>query len=243
MKKFYITTPIYYVNDKPHIGHAYTTIAADVFARWKRMKGEEVFFLTGTDEHGSKIAQAAEKAGCSPQEYVDRLVLEFKSLWKVLNISNDDFIRTTEKRHIEIVQTVFRKLQEKKEIYLGDYEGWYCLGCESFWLENELSGKKCPDCGRLVEKLKEQSYFFKLSNYGDKLLNLYSDAKNFPGFLSGQHSLEIINFVKSGLRDLSVSRLKEKWGVPVPNDSEHTVYVWFDALLNYLTAANHMRTI
>ena len=154
MKKFYITTPIYYVNDKPHIGHAYTTIAADALARWKRMKGEEVFFLTGTDEHGSKIAQAALKKRCAPQELVDELVQEFKNLWKALNISFDDFIRTTEKRHVAVVSAVFQKLYEKGEIVKGTYEDWYCVPCESFWMEKELKEWKCPECGREVQRLK-----------------------------------------------------------------------------------------
>ena len=237
MKKFYVTTPIYYVNDRPHIGHAYTTIAADVLARWKRLKREPVFFLTGTDEHGSKIAQAAEKHGASPEDYVDRLAGEFKSSWKGLNISNDDFIRTSEKRHADVVRSVFNVLHEKGEIVKGFYEDWYCVSDESFWLLSELADGKCPSCGRAVEKLKEETYFFKLSNYENKLLDHYE--KN-PEFLSPpKRAKEIINFVRSGLRDLSVSRLKEKWGIPLPFDGRHTAYVWFDALLNYLTAAGY----
>lgn len=237
-KVFYITTPIYYVNDKPHIGHAYTTIAADILARWKRMSGEKVFFLTGTDEHGSKIAQAAATSGESPQAYVDRYSLEFQNLWKTLNISNDGFIRTTEARHQNLVQSVFQFLYKKGEIYKGTYEDWYCVSCESFWLESELvEGKGCPSCGRPVEKIKEENYFFKLSNYQDKLLDFYREN---PDFLSPQkRASEIENFVRSGLKELSVSRLKESWGIPLPFDSKHTAYVWFDALLNYLTGANY----
>ena len=237
MKKFYITTPIYYVNDRPHIGHAYTTIAADVLARWKRMEGRGVFFLTGTDEHGSKISQTAEKEGVSPQALADRLSNEFRQLWQELQISNDDFIRTTEDRHVQTAQKVFEKLAAQGDIYKGFYEDWYCVSCESFWLESELVEGHCPDCGRKVEKLKEESYFFKLSKHEKALLTHY--RKN-PDFLSPKkRSQEIINFVQSGLKDLSISRLKEKWGIPLPTDSKHTVYVWFDALLNYLTAAGY----
>ena len=234
MKPFYITTPIYYVNDKPHIGHAYTTIAADVLARWKRLCGERVFFLTGTDEHGSKIHCAAEASKVSPQEYVDRLVLDFEGLWKLLKISNDDFIRTTQSRHTQLVQAVFKKLYDQGDIIKGVYEDWYCVLCESFWLENQLVAGKCPDCGRAVEKLKEESYFFKLSQYESRLLEHYQEN---PEFLSPKYrGEEMIQFVKSGLKDISVSRLKEKWGIPLPMNSQGTVYVWFDALLNYLSA-------
>lgn len=235
MKKFYITTPIYYVNDKPHIGHAYTTVAADVLARWKRLEGQEVFFLTGTDEHGSKIAQAAQAQGVTSQELVDRESQKFRDLWKDLNISNDDFIRTTEARHSETVGKVFERLLEKGDVYKGHYEDWYCVSCESFWLESELADGNCPDCGRKVERLKEESYFFRQSAYEKKLLEFY--GKN-PEFLSPKkRAQEMVNFVKSGLRDVSISRLKEKWGISIPRDSGHTAYVWFDALLNYLTAS------
>ncbi|OGR80672.1 MAG: methionine--tRNA ligase [Elusimicrobia bacterium RIFCSPLOWO2_02_FULL_39_32] len=242
MKSFYITTPIYYVNDRPHIGHAYTTIAADVLARWKRMQGEKVFFLTGTDEHGSKIAQASLQAGITPEAYATRTAEEFKSLWKLLNISNDDFIRTTETRHIKTVQAILTRLYDQGEIYKGFYEDWYCVACESFWLENQLkgaasSGWQCPECARPVEKLKEESYFFKLSKYGDRLLQHY---KENPDFLSPYHrAQEMIQFVRQGLKDLSVSRLKEKWGIPVPFALGHTAYVWFDALINYLSATHY----
>lgn len=234
MKKFYLTTPLYYVNDVPHIGHAYTTIAADVLARWKRMRGESVFFLTGTDEHGAKIAQAAEAAGVQPGEFVQKVAGSFQTLWKKLLITNDDFIRTAEDRHKKVVQEVFEKLKASGDIYKGTYEDWYCIHDEAYFSESELVDGKCPTCGRTVQKLKEESYFFKLSKYEAPLLDHF--AKN-PSFLSPSHRAnEIINFVKSGLRDLSVSRTRVKWGVPITSDPSHTVYVWFDALLNYISA-------
>ncbi|MBI4395924.1 MAG: methionine--tRNA ligase [Elusimicrobia bacterium] len=237
-KTFYITTPIYYVNDVPHIGHAYTTIAADVLARWKRLRGENVFYLTGTDEHGSKIVQAASDRGQTPQAYTDHVVGEFQRLWKRLNISNDDFIRTTSERHEKVVQAAFEKMRASGDIYMGTYEDWYCVPCETFWSESELAEGKCPDCARPVEKLKEDSYFFRLSKYERPLLEYYE--KN-PGFLAPSfRASEISNFVKSGLRDLSVSRVKVKWGVPIPSDSRHTIYVWFDALLNYISAPGYL---
>ena len=235
MKKFYITTPIYYVNDKPHIGHAYTTVAADVLARWKRLEGQEVFFLTGTDEHGSKIAQAAQVQGIAPQELVDRESQKFRYLWKDLNISNDDFIRTTEARHESKVAQVFEQLLKKGDIYKGHYEDWYCVACESFWLESECVQNNCPDCGKKVEKLKEESYFFRQSVYQNQILDFYESN---PEFLSPKkRAQEMVNFVKSGLKDVSISRLKESWGIAIPQDPRHTAYVWFDALLNYLTAS------
>ena len=237
MKKFYITTPIYYINDRPHIGHAYTTIAADVLARWKRMQGVPVHFLTGTDEHGSKIAEAAAKAGVTPMEFTDKIVEEWKSVWKLLNISNDDFIRTTEPRHEKVVQAIFEKLSKTGDIYKGFYEGWYCVGCETFWLLSQLVENKCPDCKREVQKLKEESYFFKLSNYEDKLLRYFEENRSFlsPAF----RAPEMVQFVKGGLKDLSVSRIKETWGIPVPFDPKHTTYVWFDALINYASAVGY----
>ncbi len=235
MKKFYITTPIYYVNDVPHIGHAYTTIAADVLARWKRLSGQPTFFLTGTDEHGAKIAQVAEAAKISPQQLVDQVSRKFSDLWTTLTISNDDFIRTSEERHVKVVQAIFETLKKKGDIYKGFYEDWYCLSDETYFSEADLVDKKCPQCGRDVNKLKEESYFFKLSKYEKPLLDFYAAH---PAFLSPKNRAnEIINFVKSGLRDLSVSRSRVKWGVPVPSDPAHVVYVWFDALINYVTAA------
>jgi len=237
MKNFFITTPIYYVNDLPHIGHAYTTIAADIISRWKRLSGETVFFLTGTDEHGSKIMEAAEKTGESPLEYASRISGEFKRLWTVLNISNDDYIRTTDKRHETVVQDIFEKLKKSGDIYKGVYEDWYCLNDETYYSDADLVNGNCPACGRAVQKLKEDSYFFKLSRYEKPLLEFY---ENNPGFLFPKNrASEIINFVKSGLQDLSVSRTRVKWGIPVPSDPAHTVYVWFDALLNYITALGY----
>ncbi len=234
MKKFYVTTPLYYVNDVPHIGHAYTTIAADVLARWKRLRGEDVFFLTGTDEHGAKIAQAAETAGVTPAAFVENVAGSFRSLWQRLLITNDDFIRTAEERHKKVVQEVFEKLKASGDIYKGTYEDWYCIHDEAYFSDGEVVDAKCPTCGRPIQKLKEESYFFKLSKYEQPLLDHF--AKH-PEFLSPPHRAnEIINFVKSGLRDLSVSRTRVKWGVQIPSDLSHTVYVWFDALLNYISA-------
>ena len=234
MKPYYITTPLYYVNDVPHIGHAYTTIAADIIARWNRMKGKKVFFLTGTDEHGAKIATAAEKTGETTQNFVNRIANEYRNTWKTLNISYDDFIQTSEPRHKKVVQEVFEKLKNTGDIYKGTYEDWYCMSDESYFAEADLVDKKCPSCGRDVQKLKEESYFFKLSKYEKPLLEYFE--KN-PDFLSPRsRGSEIINFVKSGLRDLSVSRTRVSWGVPIESDPPHTVYVWFDALLNYISA-------
>jgi methionyl-tRNA synthetase len=233
-KPFYLTTPLYYVNDVPHIGHAYTTVAADVLARWKRLRGEEVFFLTGTDEHGQKIAQVA---GADPQAWSDRVAGEFRRLWERLGISFDDFIRTTEPRHEKVVQAVFERLLKSGDIFLGQYEDWYCVSCESFFSESQLVDKRCPDCGRAVERLQEESYFFRLSKYEARLLEHYRDH---PDFLQPSHrASEIVNFVKAGLKDLSVSRSKVKWGVPILSNPGHTVYVWFDALLNYVAAPGY----
>ncbi len=238
-KTFFITTPIYYVNDVPHIGHSYTTIAADVLARYKRQKGVDVRFITGSDEHGQKIAQAAEAQGIEPQLFCDRVVERFKAAWKVLEVTNDDFVRTTEERHIKTVQAFFQKLKDQGDIYKGEYVGLYCTPCETFWPESQLkeeNGKKvCPDCGRLVEKLKEETYFLKLSKYEAKLLE---HIEKNPGFVrpdSRRH--EVVNFIKQGLRDLSVTRTTFNWGVPVLDDPKHVVYVWFDALINYVTGS------
>ena len=237
-KKFYITTPIFYVNDLLHIGHAYCTIACDVVARFKRWLGDEVLFLTGTDEHGQKIAQAASLKGKTPLEWADYIVSEDKKLWEKLNISHDDFIRTTEERHERTVQEIFTKLYQKGDIYKGEYEGWYCTSCETFYLESQLEGGRCPECGKVTEKLKEESYFFKLSKYQKRLLNYFDENPEFmqPSF----RKAEMVNFVKGGLRDLSVSRTAVKWGIPVPFDEKHTVYVWLDALINYLTACGYL---
>jgi methionyl-tRNA synthetase len=244
MKPFYVTTPLYYVNDVPHIGHAYTTIAADVLARWKRLRGREVFFLTGTDEHGDKIAQAAAAAGLEPGPFADGVVSKFQALWSRLGVTNDDFIRTTEPRHAKVVQEVFALLRERGDIYMGAYEGWYCVPDETFWSDTEVlkpegadGVHRCPDCRRPVERLKEESYFFRLSKYEQPLLEHITAHPEFlqPAF----RAPEVVNFVKQGLRDLSVSRTRVKWGIPVPGDPGHTVYVWFDALLNYLTAGGY----
>ena len=233
-KKYYITTPIYYINDVPHIGHAYTTVAADIMARYKRIHGYDVFFLTGTDEHGQKVEKAAELQGISPRELADRTVHRFIDLWKVLNISNTGFVRTTEERHKKVVRYIFQKVFEKGDIYLGAYEDWYCVPCESYFTDLQLhDGIHCPDCHRPTEKLKEESYFFKLSQYGDKLLKLLEEKKDFV--MPEVRYNEVASFVKGGLRDLSVSRTSFTWGISVPMKADHIVYVWFDALANYLT--------
>ena len=235
-KTFYVTTPIYYVNDVPHIGHAYTTVAADVIARFRRLVGDRVFLLTGTDEHGQKIERAATSAGEKPIELADRVVVRFKGLWEKLNISNDDFIRTTEERHKKAVLEIFRRIEEKGDIYLGEYEDWYCVFDETFWTETQLGGSRvCPDCGRPVERLKEESYFFRLSKYQEPLLEFYESNHDFiqPSFRRN----EVVSFVKGGLKDLSISRTTFSWGIPIPDNPKHVIYVWFDALTNYITAA------
>lgn len=235
---FYITTPIYYVNDIPHIGHAYTTVAADAMARYMRLTGREVFFLTGTDEHGQKVEKTAAAKGMSNREFVDSVAPRYKELWKLLNISNDDFIRTTEERHKDAVQHLFRLLQDKGDIYKSEYEDWYCVPCESFWTALQLKeGEKCPDCGRPVEKLKEESYFFRMSKYQDALL---AHIETNPGFIQPEsRKNEIVSFIKTGLRDLSISRTSFSWGIPVPGDERHVIYVWLDALTNYISALGY----
>ena len=234
---FYVTTPIYYVNDVPHIGHAYTTLAADVLARYKRLKGFDVFFLTGTDEHGQKVEKAATAAGETPLELADRVMKRFQALWDKLEISNTDFIRTTQERHKKGVSELFARVLEKGDIYLGEYEDWYCTPCETFWTETQLIDFKCPDCNRPTEKLKEESYFFRMSKYQEQLL-AHIDAN--PDFIQPKSRRnEIISFVKEGLRDLSVSRTTFQWGIPVPGNDKHVIYVWFDALANYITALGY----
>lgn len=237
-KTFYITTPIYYVNDKPHIGHAYTTVAADIISRYKRMCGYDVFFLTGTDEHGLKMEQSAQKTGIKPIELADKNNARFRELWNVLNISNDDFIRTTEERHKKTVWAILKIMQDKGDIYLGEYEGWYCTPCESYWTETQLmEGNLCPDCGRETAKLKEPSYFFRMSKYQDEILN---HINNNPDFISPESRRnEIVSFIKEGLRDLSISRINFSWGIPVENNPKHVIYVWVDALTNYLSALGY----
>lgn len=235
-KKFYVTTPIYYPNDIPHIGHAYTTIAADIIARWHKILGEDVWFLTGTDEHGKKIQNAAEKAGKSTKEFVDALVPKFKDAWKKLNIEYSRFIRTTDKDHEKKVQEILQKVYDKGDIYLGKYEGYYCTGCEAYYTEKDLKEGCCPIHKTKIEKLKEPSYFFKLSKYQKKLLDFY---KKNPEFISPKfRQKEIINRVEEGLSDLSISRTSFNWGIPLPFDKKHVCYVWFDALINYISGAN-----
>ena len=239
-KTFYITTPIYYVNDVPHIGHAYTTIAADVLARYKRLCGYEVIFATGTDEHGQKIVRSAEKVNLTPQQLTDNVVLKFKKLWPLLNIKYDDFIRTTESRHIAVVQKLFEKLYQQGDIYKGEYEGWYCVPCETFWTETQLTDNTCPDCGRKIEKIKEEGYFFKMSKYADRLLSFIE--KNPKSIQPEVRKNEIVSFIKGGLKDQSVTRTKKslQWGIDVPFDPNHVIYVWYDALINYLTVAGYL---
>jgi len=236
-RKFYVTTPIYYVNDVPHLGHAYTTLAADVIARYKKLKGFEVFFLTGTDEHGQKVEKAANAAGETPLELADRVVKRFQSLWEKLDISYNDFIRTTQERHKKGVSEIFQRVMDQGDIYLGEYEDWYCTPCETFWTETQLMDFRCPDCNRPTEKLKEESYFFRMSKYQDALL---AHIEANPDFIQPKSRRnEIISFVKEGLRDLSVSRTSFTWGIPVPGNSRHVIYVWFDALTNYITALGY----
>ena len=236
-KTFYITTPIYYPSGKAHIGHSYCTVASDAIARYKRLQGYDVMFLTGTDEHGQKIELKAAEAGVTPKEYVDKIVAGFQSLWKLLNISNDRFIRTTDEYHMRAVQKIFRALYEKGEIYKGKYEGWYCTPCESFWTETQLKDGKCPDCGREVKWAEEEAYFFRLSKYGDRLLKLYEERPEFIQPESRKN--EMINFIKQGLDDLCVTRTSFSWGIPVDFDPDHVIYVWLDALTNYITALGY----
>lgn len=234
---FYITTPIYYPSDNLHIGHAYCTTIADTVARYHRAKGEDVFFLTGSDEHGLKIQRKAAEKGITPIQYVDAIVANFKKLWKMLNISNNDFIRTSEERHHNVVQAVLQKIYDQGDIYKKNYEGLYCVPCESYWLERQLVDGKCPDCGRPVEKMAEESYFFKLSKYQDRILEYIETHPDFIQPVSRRN--EMINFIKQGLEDLCITRTTFDWGIPVPFDPKHVVYVWFDALLNYFTAIGY----
>ncbi|ATO37485.1 methionine--tRNA ligase [Geobacillus thermodenitrificans] len=237
-KTFYLTTPIYYPSDKLHIGHAYTTVAGDTLARYKRMRGYDVMYLTGTDEHGQKIQRKAEEKGVTPQQYVDEIVAGIQELWKKLDISYDDFIRTTQERHKKVVEKIFARLVEQGDIYLGEYEGWYCTPCESFYTERQLVDGNCPDCGRPVEKVKEQSYFFRMSKYVDRLLQYYEENPDFIQPESRKNEM-INNFIKPGLEDLAVSRTTFDWGIKVPGDPKHVIYVWIDALANYITALGY----
>lgn len=238
-KSYYITTPIYYPSAKLHIGHTYCTTIADILARYHRLAGDDVFFLTGSDEHGQKIQRKAEEAGVSPYEYVTKIVAGFKLLWEKLNISHDDFIRTTEERHHRVVQELFQRVYDKGDIYKAEYEGWYCTPCEAFWPENKLTeDRTCPDCGRPLELVKEESYFFRMSKYADRWLSFIESHPDFIQPASRRN--EMIAFVKSGLEDLSVSRTSFDWGIPVPFDEKHVIYVWFDALTNYLTGIGYL---
>lgn len=238
-KKFYITTPLYYSSGKLHLGHCYTTVVCDSLARFKRKDGYDVFFLTGTDEHGQNIAKRAEEKGITPKEFVDNLYHDITDLWSLMKITYDKFIRTTDEYHEETVKKIFTKLYEQGDIYKAEYEGWYCSPCESFWAESQLKDGKCPDCNREVSRAKEESYFFRLSKYGDRLKKLYE--KN-PEFLQPKSRVNemVNNFIKPGLQDLAVSRTSVSWGVPVPFDNKHSIYVWIDALANYLTALGYM---
>ncbi|MBP5199663.1 MAG: methionine--tRNA ligase [Schwartzia sp.] len=238
-KSFYITTPIYYPSAKLHIGHAYCTTIADAMARFKRLAGYDVFFLTGSDEHGQKIQQAAEKEGVTPIEYVDKIVAGFQALWKRLHISNDDFLRTSEPRHHRVVQEFFRRAKAKGDVYKGEYTGLYCTPCESYWTELQLDENGCcPDCHRPVEQVSEEAYFFKLSNYADRLLKHIEENPDFIRPTSRRN--EMISFIQRGLDDLCISRTSFDWGIPVPDDEKHVIYVWFDALTNYVTAAGFL---
>ncbi len=234
VKTFYITTPIYYPNDTPHLGHAYTTIATDVIARWNKLLGKEVYFLTGTDEHGKKIADAAKKHKEKPKDFIDKLIPEYKKDWKTLNIEYDRFIRTTDKDHEVVVQKMLQKLKDSGDIYLGEYEGLYCTSCEAYYTEKDAPNLKCPIHEKPLENLKEESYFFRLSKYENFLLKHYEDNPNF--ILPKKRAQEVINRVKQGLKDLSISRTSFDWGIPLPFDKKHVAFVWIDALFNYYSA-------
>lgn len=238
-EKFYITTPIYYPSGKWHLGTCYTTVVCDAIARFKRMCDIDVFYLTGTDEHGQKIEKIADEKGIKPKEFVDDQVKNLQDLWKLLGISYDKFIRTTDEYHEKAVQKIFQKLYDQGDIYKGEYEGWYCTPCESFWTESQLVDGKCPDCGREVELTKESSYFFRLSKYQDRLIKLIENNPDFLQPKSRQNEM-LNNFLRKGLQDLAVSRTSFKWGIPVPFDKDHVIYVWIDALTNYITALGYM---
>lgn len=237
-KKFYITTAIAYTSRKPHIGNTYEIVLTDAIARFKRYTGHDVFFCTGTDEHGQKIQELAEKSGISPKEYVDGVASEIKDIWDLMNTSYDKFIRTTDDYHVETVQKIFKKLYDQGDIYLGSYEDWYCTPCESFWTETQLVDGKCPDCGREVHKQHEEAYFFKMSKYADRLMKYIEENPEFIQPESRKKEM-VNNFLKPGLQDLCVSRTKIDWGIPVPLGEGHTVYVWLDALTNYITALGY----
>ena len=234
---FYVTTPIYYVNDVPHIGHSYTTIAADVLARYHRLLGDDVHFLTGTDEHGTKVQRAAEANGETPLEYATRIAEDYQALWKRFEITNDDFIRTTEPRHEKVVRRLFEELHERGDLTLGDYAGWYCASCENFLAEGDLLGGNCPDCGKKAEWASEATYYFRMSKYEDRLIAFLDEH---PEFIRPQARYnEIVNRVKDGLRDVSFTRTSLEWGVSLPFDGGHVTYVWIDALINYVSALGY----
>src|SRR5271155_3828541 len=236
-KTFYVTTPIYYVNDVPHIGHAYSTVNADAIARWHRLAGDEVFFLTGTDEHGAKVAEAAEKHGVSPQEWTDRTASRFLEAWSILDVANDDFIRTTEPRHHRVVQSFLQTIYDNGYIELGTYTGLYCVSCEDYYTPEQLEDGKCPVHGRPVIEMEEENYFFKLSAFEQRLLDWY---EKFPEAVrpTGKRN-EALAFIRGGLRDISITRTSLQWGVRVPWDERHVFYVWYDALINYSTAVGY----
>ena len=237
-KTFYVTTPIYYPSGRLHIGHTYTTVAADAIARYKRFTGYDVRFLTGTDEHGEKIQKKALSVGLEPKEFLDKMIADIKKLWETMEISYDYFIRTTDADHEKRVQEIFQKLYDKGDIYLGEYEGHYCVDCEAFWTDTQLKDGKCPDCGRDVETRKEQSYFFKISKYQDRLIKYYEEHPDFC-FPESRKNEMLNNFLKKGLQDLSVSRTGFDWGIKVPFDEKHVIYVWIDALSNYITSLGY----
>lgn len=237
-KTFYITTPIYYPSGQLHIGHTYTTVAGDVMARYKRLRGYEVMYLTGTDEHGQKIQRKANENGMEPQAYVDNIVGDIQELWEKLQISHDDFIRTTEERHKAVVEKIFQQLLEQGDIYLDEYEGWYCTSCESFFTERQLQDGHCPDCGKAVEKVKEESYFFKMSKYADRLVKYYDAHPEFIQPVSRKNEM-LQNFINPGLEDLAISRTTFDWGVKIPDNPKHVIYVWVDALINYISALGY----
>ncbi len=237
--QFYITTPIYYVNDRPHIGHAYTTILGDVLARYYRLLNRPTFFLTGTDEHGQKVFEAARRHGIEPQEQCDRTVVRFQDLWRKLEITNDDFIRTTEQRHVRVVQTILEDLYRRDQIYAAEYEGWYCVGCERFYMQKDLLDNHCPECSRAVEQLLERNYFFRMSTYQDWLIEY---IETHPEFIQPAHRRqETLGFLRSPLNDLCISRPKSRmsWGIELPFDSDYVTYVWFDALVNYISGIGY----
>ena len=238
-KKYYITTPIYYPSANFHIGHCYTTVIADSIARYKKQNGYDVYFLTGSDEHGLKIQRKAEALGITPKEYVDKIIEDAKDLWSSLGIEYDRFIRTTDPDHVEVVQKIFKKLYDKGDIYKGEYKGLYCTPCESFWTESQLVDGKCPDCGRDVEEASEEAYFFRLSKYQDRLVEYIETHPEFIQPVSRKNEM-INNFIKPGLEDLCVSRTTFNWGIPVSFDPKHVIYVWIDALSNYISALGYL---